>query len=341
MTAQRQWLRNKRNICTNALCVKQAYETRLNELKWYLSLSDQTPDTSLVKTLCEQLVAKTARDQILAQQSGIEDINNDGRPETSESCDGGNMRTPCTDYFDRDGKQIGIEQVGFEWKDYWTYGIKAFRYAEKTFFLNTSDDELQEPSYLSYITPKNKEHVLCEFSSLKISKIASQSPDNDGVCQAALQSSDLIQPVEFSKDSDIPPDFLKRPSTYVNGVGLIDIDNDGTMEKILELKYESGGGRGCDYNYYELLDSSGKKLSSEKKRLIFLVMQGAGESGYMGRSCGHIVNRLFRYKNKTFYENNVENQQGEEDTISLLKNNTSEIICKYGSEIETELKHVK
>lgn len=251
------------------------------------------------------------------------------------------MNTPCTDYFDHNGKQIGFEQVGFEWKDYWTYGIRAFRYDGRTFFLHSSDDNLEELSHLTYITPMNKEYVLCEFNSNQTSKIAYKSADSDGVCQAALESSDLIQPIELSKDSKIPSDFLNRPATEFNGVGLIDIDNDGTPEKIVGLDYVSGGGRGCDYNYYELLDSSGKSLSSEKKRTLFLTMQGAGDSGYEGRSCGHIVNRLFRYKNKTYYERNVEASRYEENIILVLENNATKNVCKFDREIETTLKSMK
>lgn len=335
--AQRRWLRDKRDRCASLPCLKEAYETRLYELKWDSNYADRAPKKELVKTLCEKLIMKSERGKILFSQKGIEDVNNDGHPETFKQCLGGTMNTPCTDYFDHNGKQIEFEQAGFEWKDYWTYGIRAFRFAGRTFFLHSRDDDLAELSHLSYITPMNKEYVLCEFDTLVTSAIALQSPDSDGVCQAALESSSSIEPIELS-DSIVQPDFLHRPETYAKGFGFVDINNDGTPEKVVELNYTSGGGRGCDNNYYELLDSSGKSLSSEKERIPFLAMQGAGDGGYWGRSCGHIENRLFRYKNKTYYEHNVENQQGDENTISLLVGNATKTVCKYRREIETALK---
>jgi hypothetical protein len=251
------------------------------------------------------------------------------------------MNTPCTDYFDHNGKQIEFEQVDFEWMDYWTYGIHAFRFAGRTFILHGKDDDLAELSHLSYITPLNKEYVLCEFDTFVTSAIALQSIDSDDVCQAAMENADSIERVEFFESTDIQPDFLHRPETYAKGFGLVDIDNDEIPEKVVELSFGSGGGRGCDNNYFELLDSSGKSLSSKKERIPFLVMQGAGDEGYWGRSCGHIENRLFRYKNKTYYEHNVENQQGDENVISLLVGNNTKTVCKYRREIETTLKSVK
>lgn len=85
-TAQRRWLREKRNSCTSVQCLKEAYETRLYELKWDPSYVDHAPKKALVRSLCEKLVVTSEREKLLSSQKGIEDVNNDGRPETSEQC---------------------------------------------------------------------------------------------------------------------------------------------------------------------------------------------------------------------------------------------------------------
>lgn len=337
---QRRWLREQRDVCVNIPCTKDVYENRLLILEREYGFYRQTPDSVFVRKLCEKLISPTSREKLLQERTSVDDINNDGRPETIKTCWGGTMNTPCANYFDRSGAQVVIEQVGFEWKDYWTYGIAAFRYLGRTFFLHSSDDHMRELSYLSYITPDNKEHVLCEFNSTVSSELEQKVDDSDGVCQAVLDNSSKIQPVVLSKVSDIPPDALKRSETSVEKSGLADIDNDGRPEKILGLFYASGGGRGCDYNYFEVLNESAKSLAHDDKRKHFLAMQGVAESGYWGRSCGRISNRLFRYRNQTYYEHNVDNNETTEHTVSRLRGNETNIVCKYRRDIRTELKRV-
>lgn len=337
--AQRRWLRERRNRCADIQCLKKAYEARIYELKWDANYAEKAPRKAIVESLCEQLVRAPERRKILASQQGIEDINNDGLPETAKECWGGTMNTPCTDYADQSGNKIEFEDVGFEWKDYWTYGRQAFRYEGRTFILNSSDDSLAEPSYLSYITPANKEYVLCEFSNQVVAEIDAAEPDNDGVCQDAIGKYSL-ESIELSEKVETQPDFIKRSETLAIKTGLIDVNNDGVPENVMELAYASGGGRGCDYNYYELIDSSGHGLVRGKMRSEFLKMQGVDDSGYWGRSCGHIENQLFRYKGKTYYERNVENNETSDHVISIQTGDSVRQVCKYRRAIRTKLKGV-
>ncbi|MGC2049293.1 MAG: lysozyme inhibitor LprI family protein, partial [Gallionella sp.] len=103
--SQQLWLR-KRDRCTTYLCLKKAYESRINEVKWMVHFDKNIPKDSLIRTLCEKLTVAASRRQILSITQGVEDINNDGQPETVQECDGGTTDIPCSEYYDLFGKKI-------------------------------------------------------------------------------------------------------------------------------------------------------------------------------------------------------------------------------------------
>jgi uncharacterized protein len=332
------WRRDIRDHCDTFYCLKGAYESRINALRWIAAYQRKIPKNSLVRALCEKLSVEASRRQILSERQGIEDINNDGQPETVAQCDGGSMRTSCSEYSDNSGKKIEIEQLGFEGIDD-SYGQQAFRYGGKTYILNSEDDSLLEPSYLSYITPANKEHILCEFSNYITSAIDYQDSDSNGLCQDAMNN----QNIEDIELQDLPKEqkrHLVRSETIATKTGLVDINNDGALENVYEFIYTSGGGRGCDYNYYELMDDSGKEFKTGATRTVFLKMQGIDNSGFGGRSCGHVENKLFRFKGKAYFEQNVGNNESFDHLISIQNGNDVKVVCKYKRVIETELKNV-
>src|SRR5262245_8952182 len=106
-------------------------------------------DEMPIRELCKKVANPETRAALLRQQSGTEDVNNDGVPETAKTCWGGTMNASCVDYYDSTGAELQFLQMGFEWKDYWTYGRQAFRFEGKTFFLNSADDSFKEPVYVS------------------------------------------------------------------------------------------------------------------------------------------------------------------------------------------------
>lgn len=336
--AQRKWLRDVRNNCSDINCLKNAYLNRLYELSWDADYVKNAPKMPVVKVLCEKLASEAERRLILLSQQGVEDINNDGHAETSNDCWGGTMNTPCTDYFDQKGNPISVEQAGFEWKDYWTYGSHVFRFNGRTYFLNTYDDGMQEPAYLSYITPANKEYVLCEFDNKKETVIGFEATAPSGVCLAALTNE-----IEFGvliEEKKFPYPFLGRAESSAQDVEQMDVNNDGTPELVTEVTFSSGGGRGCDFNYFEILDASRADVSNGELRTIFLKMQGIDDARYWWRSCGHIENRLFIYKENTYYERNVTSARSSERAIYQQRGLSIETVCRYKTEISTRIKRV-
>lgn len=338
--AQRRWLREKRNRCSDIQCLKDAYETRIFELKWDADYADIAPKKPKVVELCQKLSSNSEKWKLMANYGGSEDINNDGQPEVGKKCDGGTARTPCIEYFDQAGTGIQIQQVGFEWKNYWTYGRQAFQHDGRTYILNSADDALREPSYLSYITPANKEYVLCEFANHVTAAVEYQADDSNGVCQAVLEKSALIKSVKLPEDVEIQPEFLDRVWTRATSIGLADVNNDGVQERVMGLDYESGAARGCDYNYFDLLADSEDGLMLGSTRSAFLMMQGGDDSGFSQIGCGNISNRLIRHKGKIFYEHNFADDRNSTHTISIQSGDDVRTVCEYKTEIKTDLKEV-
>jgi hypothetical protein len=337
-----------------------------------IELEAELPPATIIDDLCKQIENPKSRALILSETAGTEDMNNDGVPEIAKSCWGGTMNGPCVTYFNQSGKEIAIEQMGFEWKDYWTYGAATFRHQGHTFFLNTKDDNLRKPSYVSYITPANREYVVCEFVNTIETTLNTRKGATPSVCSAILKNSPMAQEINIKElgyppyaDLDkaerptpgaafvienlYPPELLAelrlideiivgRSETHVTAAGRIDIDNDGHPELVAELEFSSGGGRGCDFNYFEIIHVNAAKPAIARKRKQFLKMQGIENAGYGGRSCGNIKNRLFTFKGKTYYEKNITNNALEKRQVAILDSGGARTICTFGRAIHTRVK---
>lgn len=329
---QRRWLRDIRNTCVDVPCAIEAYTKRLTDLEKISGAYAEIPASKFISTLCRKLVDKSSREQILAERENINDINNDGRVEVAKTCWGGTMNTPCTDYFDEKGAKISIKEANYDRLDF-VMGERSFRYAGRTFSLLSSDYELQKPISLTYVTPLNEEYALCKFDSKVYSVIGGITDDVDGVCKAVLDESKQIKSDILSGNTNFNLDNVQldeglQSHISVNNSGVVDIDNDGIQEKVVEFQYSDSGGRGCEFNFYDLLDESGTKYSFGEKRTRFLEMQGVSESYSYVRGCGQISNRLFRYRNKTYYENNVTQSEGQRH-ISLINGTQMKSICNF------------
>jgi len=344
ISEQRKWLLSNRDSCKNSQCAITAYKERLNALEIISGGYSEIPDSRFIKTLCEKLMDESARRKILQNQKNVADINNDGHEEILKTCSGGTMHVPCTDYFSRKGKRIDISAVNYERLD-WVLSAQSFRYGGRTFSILYSDYELQNPLSLTYVTPLNEEHALCKFNTL-VSSIPVESPgSNDDVCRAFLDSPDLIEPIHFSGDTQFVKESIQltksgrkysgREYSYVKTSGTADINNDGKQENVVELEYYTSAGRGCNFNYYDLLDKSGTQFSSEEMRSIFLELQGMTEIDFFISGCGRTQNRLFQYRNRIYFERNVTQEEGE-GAISILSENQIKTVCSFNRTLIVE-----
>lgn len=329
--AQRRWLR-ERDDCKEAACIQASYERRLNALQIY---TGRLPAT-LTHPLCARFETSETRIETLDRKNGIEDINNDGMPETATACAGGTANVPCVSYVDADRKPVLIRPQGFEWITYSPLGRSPFRYQNLTFVYYSRDTALVEPSHVSYITPTNREVRICELETRVGSAVVEGGHD---VC-AAVETGERIEAVELTPIDDRQSVAFGRVDTYPKSTGLVDIDNDGLDDPIIELSYESGAGQGCTFNYFELLAEDGRTLIGNSKRRPVHELQGLEAEGYRERNCGTVENRLFKLDDKIYFETNVSNNGDLPHEVRVLDGTAVGTLCTFEREVTTQVRRV-
>lgn len=331
---QRQWLQSVRNTCTDSTCLKNAYEKRLTTLEAITGPFDSVPLSEQVKVLCHKLSDLKTRQQVLENTTGIEDINNDGQKERTEWCSGGTMRVPCTRYFDIEGKEILINTVGYEWKDFWTYGIRIFRYQGRTYSLHAYDDNLKRLAYLSYVTPSNDEFILCKFDNEVTPVVAFAEEGYGRICEEVLANKgENLEPVAFEKTVKEPKSLPENSWEKLEYSGLVDINNDGRKEWLAELSITSGAGRGCDANKFVFVGEDGSLLRNSAEQRQLDVMQGASSI-----SCGLLSNRMLKIGGKIYFESNVDNNELFQHALLLWSGKDVKTVCTYNTGIRTTVK---
>ena len=326
---QRRWIR-ERDDCEDVTCLATSYEVRIADLAKYTGRLPRT----MIQALCARVAAPDTRAQTLEQNAGVEDINNDGEPEAAIACSGGTANLPCASYVDKNNQPVLIQPQGFDWNTYSPLGRAAFRHENHTFIYYSRDAALTQPSHLSYVTPTNREFRMCEFETLVTSAVMEGGHD---VC-AAVETGEGIEAVELAvSDLDAitsPP----RPDTFARHTGIVDIDNDGYEEALVELSYESGGAQGCTFNYFELLAADRKTLERSSKSTPIRELQSLAPEGYRGRNCGNIQNRLFKFGNKIFYETNVANAPTMPHEVRVLDGSASATLCTFERQVTTNVR---
>ncbi len=307
------------------------------------SFAEIYPSADTVQHICGMLADEQTRTVITSNKVGIEDFNNDGINETSEICWGGTANPPCIRYKNMDGEEINIRTIGFEWKDYWTYGLDVFFYQGRTYRLNSYDDLGTEPAYLSYIDKMNNEYILCDFENASIEKIIEvngNEPSTNHICFFVNTKKNT----EFTYFTPIDKPIISHEDLKNSGrfetsairQGWLDYDNDGTNNLVVELEYASGRGRGCDYNYFDELTTGGSNfVDSENRNLLLKLQEVSLDPRYP--SCGGMNNSLFEIRGKVYYEHRA----GNEHYISYIYKGEIIPVCKFKTTKFTKVKKIK
>jgi uncharacterized protein len=327
----RRWLRTRED-CEDTNCVKKSYEQRLDGLA---TRTGRFP-TPMLRMLCARLEIPEARTEMLERKAGSEDINNDGKPETATQCSGGTANIPCASYLDQDKRPVHIQPQGFELNTYSPLGRSAFRHESRTFVYYSRDATLAEPSYLSYITPTNREVRVCDFETAVGSAVVE---GGDEVC-AAVETGERIETVEWTSIADRQTTAFDRADTFPKTLGTVDIDNDGLDEPLIELSYESGGGQGCTFNYFELMAEDRQSLLANSNSSVVRELQGLQSEGYHGRNCGNVENRLFKLDDRIYYEMNVANNANLPHEVRVLEGNAVATLCTFQRQVTTRVRMV-
>jgi hypothetical protein len=218
---------------------------------------------------------------------------------------------------------------------YSAFGRAPFTFEGRTFIFHSSDEAMELPAFISYVTPSNREVRICDFDTVVASAVLE---GGDEVC-AALEAADTrIEPLEVVSMAATNVYAPDRADTQARALAKIDIDNDGLAEDLVEFAYSSGAGRGCEINYFELLGEDGKSLANNSNAAPVRELQGLSASGASGRNCGLISNRLIRFADKIYFEANATNAPGAPHELRILEGEAVAPVCTFEREIRTKIK---
>lgn len=337
------WLNERNKGCNIAdesdriECLRNKYNDRkLEFVRKYDKLLFNFPDEKELKNICTDLANKPSLLSFLKIREDNFDVNNDGIDENVTCVDQGTAHIMSCGYTTQNGKNIEYSQIGFEWKDFWTYGSSYLNINDRIYKFNSYDDYQNEPAYLSYTTPVNEEYVLCVFENNK-TKDWTYNPyikDAKKVCKTMQNHEGKIELLQE------PNALIKQNSRFIqdgwstpSNEGEIDIDNDGKLNNILEIDYSSGAGRGCGFHFYEELNSKKNDfVQSESSNLLFKMQN----SDYGRPSCGGYA-QFFKYNNINY----LEYKNFDEHKAYLLDKKTIKTVCTSKESITTNVSLVK
>jgi uncharacterized protein len=323
----RRWQR-ERDTCRDAACLTEQHRARLRLLRTY---TGRLPESTL-RAVCTRIASADTREETLAQTRGSEDINNDGIAETMTGCAGGTANVPCVSYVDDQQRPVLIRPHGLDWTSTPVLGRSTFRFEDHTYIYYSRDAALNEPAYLAFVTPTNRELRLCEFETHAGSAVIE---GGDDVC-LAIEDGGEIETIEWTPAADRPLP-LTRENAQLIGIARVDVDNDRLDEVVAKLQVNANG---CTFDYFELLtDDAGALLTSSKARPL-RELQALSGNGQLGRQCGRLENRWFKFDDKIYYETNATNEDGAPHEVRVLDGTAVGTLCTFERRVATSVKRL-
>lgn len=345
VSEQINWLK-KRNIECNIddesdrrECLRNKYNDRkLEFVRKYDKLLFNFPSENELKNICTDLANKPNLLSVLHIRENRFDVNNDGIDENVTCIDQGTAHITYCDYSTEKGKEIPYSQIGFEWKDFWTYGLSYLNINDRIYKFNSYDDYLKEPAYLSYTTPVNEEYIVCVFEN-NSTKNWTYNPyikDAKKVCETMQKHEGYIK-LKQEANTQIKQNsrFIQNGWSTPSNEGQIDIDNDGKLNNILEIDYASGAGRGCDFHFYDELNPKKDDFIQSESRNLLLNMQSVDIEGFHP-NCGGYT-QFFKYN----HINYLEYKTFTDHKAYLLDKNHIKTVCSSTETISTNVSLVK
>ncbi len=174
----------------------------------------------------------------------------------------------------------------------------------------------------------------CRFS-IHVTEVFDKKSADSEICNRML-ASDPPPYLPFDQPHSIDDEMIRDAGlhrTSAGEAGNVDFDNDGRSEVLAKLHFDDVGGRGCTYEFFDLLNDEGTGFSSSKKRQLLHELQGIDkDERYSVPHCEGNVTGWFRYKGITYYETkypgNKPKDAGQEfHTVSYIKDGKIHKVC--------------
>jgi len=288
--SQKQWMK-KRDACTNADCVRQAYKERLKVL--VAAQRENAPpliSASKAEAICKEVLELTNTGKLKSQllkfsNASEEDIKkwNREKPEYSDSrlvgildvdyMHDGKLRhlglidssgschgTGITDLGRYNNAQVGFSGSEIESDDNLRWaGLGRSQYIlfvqNEPIVIDASFSQSNDDLALVSWFGEGQQRPLCAYSALgkvKVDVVESKDPD---LCKAVASGEEEVVESDENSEEELA-DILKQMSFNKAEVITTDLNEDGTKDKLFFSDYSSGGGCGGDQQTLNFLKPS-------------------------------------------------------------------------------------
>ena len=273
--AQRRWLAQDRNRCSDLACLRASYARSLAALQAGRRGSD--PDVAL----CEQVAEHARRgilDKLLVARVGEQPLSMLGDVAGEPG-----VGTHLANFWDLDldGDSV-IDRLVIDVQGTMNSGTvyaRSGRAGAPVVMLETGDIDQRvlkigargyvlsdgglpySPWTLWRLLAREGFVPVCTVMPRRGQRIKLTAGWGYAACEAALD--DGLGHIEFDfapSVAPLPPEPRFRSMSLSGGVAQVDIDNDGTDEQVYSVRFDSGAGRGCSGEYLAVANQDGRHV---------------------------------------------------------------------------------
>ena len=297
-TAQRAWLRETRDACGDAACLKSAYEARVAELTKIGWMTDEK-----ARAICERVSAalvdgsyhgafrKTGPDEIieidrvpgLQGYNGPLNVDYDGDGTAEKLGYFGQYGGTCQSYSVSMILDIteGEPETNPSFDLEWQAGHQAFLVVDGEPVLARTPNAPKSVLLLDWLTPAGRSKPLCSIVIKRERRLKTVSSENAALCRSVAEGA-----VEFLSWNPPPMDLIGRPAAAMSGEERVqsisvDIDADGDDDTIAWVNY--GSSAGCGYDHHWLVEMSDDLMSVAESPLNSVLIDKGPHIGAFGR----------------------------------------------------------
>ncbi len=297
---QRAWLRNVRNACTNAACLKAVYNARVAELTKIGWMTEEK-----ARAICERVAAANidgSYHNSFREVDPDEEIVIDSAP----GLQGYRIGHPLNVDYDGDGeveKLNSMGQYGGTCQSYsvslivditkgepeinpafdleWQAGHQQFLIVDgEPVFARTPNDP-KSVLHLDWLTPAGGVMPLCSIAIKRERRLETAKSENPALCRAVAENT-----VEFLSWSLASEEINRKSAAAEPGRATIssmslDIDVDGDDDTIAWVNYSSSAG--CGYEHHWLVEMSDDLISVAESPLNSVLIDKGPHIGAAGR----------------------------------------------------------
>lgn len=291
-----------------------------------------------ISSVCAYIAAYVNADRVeeLFSAATNVDLNNDGAVDKVSLADRGTANMMSVELYDKKtGNPIVVNEVDKDFNGSWAANIGIVPFKDGYYLLHY--DDRRYPVVLTRIERNNDESVRCRFR-IEVKEAVDKDSKERELCEVVLDErhpSYLPFNKADERGTNLSHEGSQLRDTDIEGLGSVDIDNDGIEEPLIQLLFSSGAGSGCGYVYFDLLNAQGTELSDNEKRRRLLEMQAVSPGEWQGMPrCGGNTTGWFRFKGLTYYETKFDGehprtQSDEFHEVKQIQGRQITSVCRF------------